>query len=314
MGLGIGWILAVADVVAAWPNAVRYIPQPEPAVLPLIVLGALLVMLWQGRGRWAGLAPMLAALAFWLQTERPLLLVSADGGLVGASTAEGRALSRARGQGFVAQSWLENDGNDRDREAAYVRAARLGAEIPGGFALPLGASAVAALFSPDQDEIDAACAAFPLTFTNRTPADALPPGCHLLGPDWLERTGGIAVMVGGQSRAWRAPALFGVMSSRMLQPDDLAAEQVAPPAFRVATVRAAHGRRLWNDRATRRAEPSWETAWLPAANAADQDRYDAGLARAVAALSTIPLTRTDTDAVPSIPARLAQTSRETTGQ
>ncbi|MGS4944259.1 ComEC/Rec2 family competence protein [Meridianimarinicoccus sp. RP-17] len=283
MGMGIGWILAVADVVAAWPHAVRYVPQPGPVVLPIIVLGALVVMLWQGRGRWTGIVPVLAALALWLQTERPLLLVSADGGLVGARTQEGRALSRARGQGFVAQSWLENDGGDRDREAAFARAGRLGAPIPGGLALPFGTAHVAALFSPDPAEIAAACADFPLAITNRAPEEPPPEGCHLLGPDWLERVGGIAISpVRSSDPQWHMATTARTTVSSLLggatEWDD------TPPALHVRTVRDAHGLRLWNDRATRDAGPGWHVAWNVDAPPAEPDPAVARLVHALAPL------------------------------
>lgn len=285
MGLGIGWILAVADLVSGWPHAVRYIPQPGPIVLPLIVLGALVVMLWQGRGRWGGLAPMAAALVLWVQTDRPLLLVSADGGLVGARTTEGRALSRARGQGFVAQSWLENDGGDRDREAAYARAVRLGAAIPGGLALPVAGGHVAALFSPDRDEIAAACAAFPLTITNRPPEGDPPPGCGLLGPAWLEKVGGIAILPDRSTEpAWWRMRVLAQAAADATSPDDLGLREEAFPAFRLVTVRDAHGRRLWNDRATQRARPVWTMAWTPASPPGPPDPTIPQLAHALKAL------------------------------
>jgi competence protein ComEC len=50
--------------------------------------------------------------------ERPGLLVAGSGGLVGVMTPEGRALSKARGDGFAADSWLENDGDPVGQEAA----------------------------------------------------------------------------------------------------------------------------------------------------------------------------------------------------
>jgi len=278
MGMGIGWILAVAETVAGWPNAVRYIPQPGPTVLPLIVLGALMVMLWQGRGRWTGIAPMLAALALWIYTDRPALLVSADGGLVGARTGEGRALSRARGQGFVAQSWLENDGGDRDRDAAFARAGQRGTAIPGGVALPLGTAQVAALFSPDPAEIAAACAAFPLTITNRAPETPPPRNCLLLGPDWLDSAGGIAVTGAVPGR----PVGSHVAVAAHAAPTATdAVEDVADPPLLVTTVRDVHGRRFWNDRAVR-ATPPGRTWWRAPPVRSDPDPVRLRLARVLA--------------------------------
>lgn len=122
MAPAIDWILAVADWVASLDGAVSLVPAPQPLVLPVFVLGVVWVILWQGRARWAGAVPAAASLLIWAQVERPLLLVSGDGGLVGLMTREGRSLSKPRGQGFSAQSWLENDGDAADQIAAHARA------------------------------------------------------------------------------------------------------------------------------------------------------------------------------------------------
>ncbi len=135
MAPGIDWILGVADRVAGLDGAVSHVPAPQPVVLPVFVLGALWIILWQGRARWAGAAPIVAALALWTQVERPLLLVSGDGGLVGLMTEKGRSLSKPRGQGFSAQSWLENDGDGADQPTAFDRAGFSGDRGDLGFVL-----------------------------------------------------------------------------------------------------------------------------------------------------------------------------------
>lgn len=123
MGQGVGWILGVAAHVSDLPGAVRGVPSPGPAVLPLLALGGAIGLLWQGRpvARAFGVVPVAAALALWWQAERPALLVAESGGLVGVMTNEGRALSKARGQGFVAGIWLENDGDRSDQPDAAAR-------------------------------------------------------------------------------------------------------------------------------------------------------------------------------------------------
>jgi competence protein ComEC len=83
--------------------------------------GALVVMLWQGRARWAGAAPVALSLLLWAEGERPPILIAEDGALVGVMTGEGRALSKARGAGFAAAVWLENDGDAADRLEAAAR-------------------------------------------------------------------------------------------------------------------------------------------------------------------------------------------------
>ncbi|MGD9863543.1 MAG: ComEC/Rec2 family competence protein [Pseudodonghicola sp.] len=121
MGLGLRWILGVAHWAAGLPGARGYVVSPGPAVLPLFALGALVVILWQGRARLAGLLPLAAAFALWAGAERPQILVAEGGGLVGVMTGQGRALSKPRGDGFVAQIWLENDGDGSDQAVAAAR-------------------------------------------------------------------------------------------------------------------------------------------------------------------------------------------------
>lgn len=118
MGAGLDWILLVARTVAAWPGAVRPVVTPPGAVLGLISFGAVFVMLWQGRARWIGLAPVTCAVALWATVERPAILVAEGAVLVGVMTPEGRALSRQTGAGFIAGVWLENDGQGLNQTQA----------------------------------------------------------------------------------------------------------------------------------------------------------------------------------------------------
>ncbi|WP_224823558.1 ComEC/Rec2 family competence protein [Cognatishimia sp. MH4019] len=123
MGLGLRWILTVADWVAGLEGAVGKILTPVPSVIPLIALGALFTILWRGRGRVLGVVPMLVAAILWAATDRPTMLISDSGALLGVMTAEGRSVSKARGESFVAGSWLENDGDPADQQTAYARSA-----------------------------------------------------------------------------------------------------------------------------------------------------------------------------------------------
>jgi len=121
MGLGLDWTLGVAHFVAGLDGARGFVPQPGPVVLPLIALGFLFVILWQGRLRILGLAPALLGFMLWSHADRPAVLIDANGGLVGVMTEQGRALSKPRGAGFVARVWLENDGDGVDQSAAAAR-------------------------------------------------------------------------------------------------------------------------------------------------------------------------------------------------
>ncbi len=121
MGWGISWILWVADWVSGMSGSVTLIATPHPIVLPLFSLGALMLALWRGKGRWSGAGIAMAAVIIWMASSRPDVLIADSGGLVGVMTPEGRALSRAKGDGFVAEVWLENDGDGATQEIAAAR-------------------------------------------------------------------------------------------------------------------------------------------------------------------------------------------------
>lgn len=121
MGLGLRWILGVAHQVASLDGARGFVPAPQAIVLPMLALSGLWIILWQGRLRWLGLAPALMSLWIWTSTMRPDVLIAESGGLVGVMTEQGRALSKAKGAGFVAKVWLENDGDQVDQTIAAER-------------------------------------------------------------------------------------------------------------------------------------------------------------------------------------------------
>ena len=121
MGLGLRWILGVADWVSGLEGAQGYVVSPPDFVLPMLAMGALWLILWQGRARWVGMVPMVAALLLWGQGHRPEVLVADTGSLIGVMTENGRALSKSKGSGFVASVWLENDGDGVEQAAAAGR-------------------------------------------------------------------------------------------------------------------------------------------------------------------------------------------------
>lgn len=68
--------------------------------------------------RWSGLPAMMLGFALWQGAARPDLLIADTGTLVGLMTPDGRALSKAKGAGFVARNWLENDGTGGTQQGA----------------------------------------------------------------------------------------------------------------------------------------------------------------------------------------------------
>jgi competence protein ComEC len=121
MSLGVKWILFVAHFVADLPQSRSFVVGPDDAVLPLLALGFLTLILWRGALRWTGAAAMAASFVLWSGSERPDVLVSDTGTLVGVMTPQGRALSKERGGGFAARNWLENDGDGSDQVAENAR-------------------------------------------------------------------------------------------------------------------------------------------------------------------------------------------------
>lgn len=210
MTMGIKWILAVSGFVAGLDGAVWHVPAPAAGVLPLIALGALWAMLWQGRAALAGCIPLVAAGAIWANTQRPDLLISESGALVGVMTPQGRAFNKPRGDGFVAQSWLENDGDSSTQALAVAR---------GGFAGKAGllqATLAGQRFvvlsgRGWQQALPAACS-MGTVILRRIP-ESLPAGCTYIAPDITRKTGTIAIylsqgglhQVGAKQRAGARP-------------------------------------------------------------------------------------------------------------
>ncbi|MEQ9260691.1 MAG: ComEC/Rec2 family competence protein [Roseovarius sp.] len=213
MGLGLDWILGVAHWVSALEGARGTVPVPGPWVLPLIALGGLMVILWQGRLRAAGLAPVALAFLLWAGAERPDVLISDSGALVGVMTGEGRALSRATGAGFVAQGWLENDGDKDTQEAAHARWVEVekagwplivvsGKRAVAGFTGCAGAEWVVLSHVPE----------------GRARGDLAALPCTVLTPETLRQTGAVALYRGDPGGK----------------------------DFRLVTARQVTGTRLWN--------------------------------------------------------------------
>ncbi|MCC5955376.1 MAG: ComEC/Rec2 family competence protein [Natronohydrobacter sp.] len=187
MSPAIGWILTVAEQVGALEGAVMPIVQPDPWVIPMLSLGALWLILWQGRARFAGLPVMALALLLWSQTTRPALLIAPEAELVGLMTPDGRALSRARAGSFTASSWLQADGDGADQAQAHARS---GAEpratithLHGGGFDVLHLAGKRALA-----ELDALCLPGRIVIVTEPP-EPKPRPCEIITPADLRATG-----------------------------------------------------------------------------------------------------------------------------
>ena len=120
-GAGIGLILNIAHVVAGLKGAVVLVASGNMIVLPIFASGCLIAVLWIGRFKLVGCALAGIAIVLWMGSKRPDILIDDTGRLAGVMTEEGRALSKAKGNGFIARSWLTNDGDRSEQKQAGQR-------------------------------------------------------------------------------------------------------------------------------------------------------------------------------------------------
>ncbi len=240
MDIALQWILGVADYVANLPGAVRMVPSPPAIVLTMIAASGIAMCLWFGRARWVMLAPMALAFVLWGMAERPGLLISDTGGLVGQIQGETRSLSRPRGDGFVARIWLENDGDPATQadaatrpgwnEADEGRATRIG-----DVTLWHGAGRAASRV------VEAACASYDIVVTNLPPED---PSAAL---NQAEDTA-LARLTSQRPSAARtsaaAPCLL--LTPRVLSRTGALSITVQDGQLRIDTARMHQGARLWS--------------------------------------------------------------------
>ena len=196
MGFGADLILRAGAWVAGLEGSVSGVPAPPEGVLALFATGGFVLLV--GRALWLrGGGGLVAALSLllWSGAERPLLLISGDGGLTGVLGDAGRALSKPKGAGFVAKSWLEDDGDTGAQEAAFARPGFRGAkgdltaEIAGLTLRHLTGKGAA-------DRVAAACRTGTLVVTSADWDGAPPEGCLFFGPRQLKATGALAVYAG----------------------------------------------------------------------------------------------------------------------
>ncbi len=186
----IEWIMGVAHYVDEMEGAVTPVVAPPAVVLPLIATGMLWVILWQGRTRLIGVAPAVVAFVIWGQVERPPVLISGTGGLIGVMTDEGRALSKPRGDGFAALSWLENDGDFALQAVAYDRPGFGGEKGSARFDLA-GFSIVHLSGRGAVERVGEACRTAALVVIARPVSDPSP--CPVIDGEKLRETGALAV-------------------------------------------------------------------------------------------------------------------------
>lgn len=190
-GWGISWILLVADWIANTEGAVTYIVFPNPSVLPLIAFGGIWFILWHGKARFWGVAPVILGFFLWTQTQRPALLLSANGGVSGLLTQNGRVMNKKRGDGFTVRAWLENDGDGgSDQYASFLRKGYSGERYARVFQIG-GARFMHFIGTKIPKNLEAQCETNDYIIVQSAVKLAGP--CILIDQTYLQQTGAIAM-------------------------------------------------------------------------------------------------------------------------
>jgi competence protein ComEC len=122
MNLGIGWMIAVAQWVAALPGAVGRIPAFGVGPLLLATFGIVVIGLLRTPLRWCGSLPVLLGIVLALNAPRPDILIASDGQSVAVRRADGRlSVMQTKKDAFAVRAWLAADADERAPDEATIR-------------------------------------------------------------------------------------------------------------------------------------------------------------------------------------------------
>jgi len=197
MEQGTRWMIFVAEWVAGLEGAVIAVPQPPAFVLPGLALGAVVAVLARGAGRSLGGLAMVLALGGWAVAVRPVLLIAPEATLVGVMTPAGRALSKPAA-GFIAESWLEADGDGATRDEAALRPGFEGPRNARVARLPDGRALVHLSGKGAAGRLAEHCQGGALVVLTAKAPPGDHPGCDLWDETRLATSGAVAIAADGQ--------------------------------------------------------------------------------------------------------------------
>jgi competence protein ComEC len=214
-GQALSFLLWLAHAAANAPGAVALLPAMPPAAFALLAAGGLWICLWRTRWRLYGAAPVAMGALWALLTPAPDLLVTGDGRHLVLRTAEGRlALLRPKAGDYVRDTLAELSGTEPDYlDLERLPTAACSADLCAADIERNGRRwrilATRSSHFVRWDQMVAACAEADIVVADRP----LPRGCN---PRWLRadlfflrRTGGLAVMLGGDPRVSTVAAREG---------------------------------------------------------------------------------------------------------
>jgi competence protein ComEC len=189
MEFGIGWMIAVAQWVAALPGAVGRVPAFGLGPLLLATLGIIVIALLRTPLRWCGCLLALPAVALALNVRQPDILIASDGQNVAVRGHDGRLrLMQTKKDEFVVRAWLAADADARTADdgtlAQGVRCDDAGCAVQAADGRYVTIARRADAFADDCDKAK-------LIVTARQP----PPGCKatIFSEQRLRETGSVAL-------------------------------------------------------------------------------------------------------------------------
>lgn len=212
MELGIGWMIAVAQAVAALPGAIGRIAAFGTGPMILASIGIILLGLLRSGLRWSGLAALALATIWALNAPRPDVLIAADGANVAVRGADGRLrVMRAAKDSFQVREWLAADADWRNASDATIQEG-VSCDEQGCVAALSGGALVALALKPEALADDCAQAAVVVT-TSASPADC---AALVVTQDELKTSGAMTLKKSGKGFA--KDAIRSAASSRPWSP------------------------------------------------------------------------------------------------
>jgi competence protein ComEC len=197
MDLGIFWMIAVAQWVAALPGAIGRMPAFGAGALAIMSAGLVVMGLLRTRLRWCGAGLVALGMAWAWAAPQPDILVAADGHVVGVRGPDGRLrLMRTGTDAFLSREWLAADGDERATTDPSL-ADGVSCDAAGCVVRAIDGSIVALTLKPEAFADD--CARAAVIVTTRPP----PPDCAALviDRDMLNRRGTLALRKGADGYA-----------------------------------------------------------------------------------------------------------------
>lgn len=232
MDVGIGWMVAVAQWVAALPGSIGRVTAFSSGALLAMSAGIVLLGLLRTPLRWAGAAVIVLATFWAVWTPQPDILISNDGRNVGVRGKDGRLrVMQAGKDAFMVREWLAADADSRSAGDASISDG-VSCDEAGCVTAAQDGSLVALVHKPEALAEDCARAAIVVT-TRQPPSDC---AAMVIDRDMLRQRGTLALRATASGYVTMANRPRGV--DRPWSPATAETEPATPSPRRVPSRRA----------------------------------------------------------------------------